>query len=237
MTPLLDISVVIPTFDRRERLLALLRGLVRSTHSVREVLVVDAGTQKLSGADLARSRLCPCAAWMRRGRSASRGTPASVPLPRGGFSFATTTSRCPDYLARLAAHRGSAPGSGRAVGPRAGGSRPWLDGRVPRDLIWQLSCGSIYFNSGCGVRSGRAGRPRGRLRSATSAGQSHREGGLARDHGDGRAVLPHANLRVGRVADPARLVARVAVRRDLDSHGLGDNYGVAIGFPPEGFTC
>jgi len=48
-----DVSVVIPTCNRRERVLAQLRRLGESTHPLREVLVVDSSDQKLAPADLA----------------------------------------------------------------------------------------------------------------------------------------------------------------------------------------
>ena len=149
---------------------------------------------------------------MRRGRSASRGTPASVPLPpRGGFSFATTTSRCQLTISlgsrrtRLCTRKRA-----RCRASCSGGSRPWLDGRVPGDLIG--SCrGSILISTRDVGRDPGAPAARAVDCDAVPARQSHLEGGLTMIARDGRALLPHANLRVGGVADPARLVARVAV--------------------------
>jgi glycosyltransferase involved in cell wall biosynthesis len=46
-----DISVVIPTCNRKSRLLSLLGNLQQSSHPVREVLIVDSSDTKLSPED------------------------------------------------------------------------------------------------------------------------------------------------------------------------------------------
>ena len=43
----MQISVVIPTVDRKMRLLSLLASLDRSTHPIHEVIIVDSGNDRL----------------------------------------------------------------------------------------------------------------------------------------------------------------------------------------------
>src|SRR6188474_1902174 len=43
----MQISVVIPTADRKTRLLLLLMSLARSTHQIHEVIIVDSGNDRL----------------------------------------------------------------------------------------------------------------------------------------------------------------------------------------------
>src|SRR5258705_12305253 len=50
----MQISVVIPTCNRKARLLSLLEHLDRSTHPLAEVIIVDSGEDKLSNEEYAR---------------------------------------------------------------------------------------------------------------------------------------------------------------------------------------
>ncbi|SEW44815.1 Glycosyl transferase family 2 [Chitinophaga sp. YR573] len=47
----MNISVVIPTYNRKKSLVALLNNLHNSTHPVEEVIIVDAGNEQLTNAD------------------------------------------------------------------------------------------------------------------------------------------------------------------------------------------
>ena len=49
----MDISVVIPTCNRKARLLSLLGNLDRSSHPLLEVIIVDSGEDRLAPADYA----------------------------------------------------------------------------------------------------------------------------------------------------------------------------------------
>jgi glycosyltransferase involved in cell wall biosynthesis len=49
----MDISVVIPTCNRKQRVLQLLQNLQQSIHPLREVIIVDSGEDLLTPADLA----------------------------------------------------------------------------------------------------------------------------------------------------------------------------------------
>ncbi|SFF06799.1 Glycosyltransferase, GT2 family [Chitinophaga sp. CF118] len=50
----MNISVVIPTYNRKKNLVALLNNLSNSTHPVSEVIIVDAGTERLTNIDYPR---------------------------------------------------------------------------------------------------------------------------------------------------------------------------------------
>jgi len=235
MTPLLDISVVIPTVDRRERLLALLRALVRSTHSVREVLVVDAGTQKLSGADLEALAPLPVRCLdAPRSVCVQRNAGIHAASSRWIFLCDDDIEVPADHLARLAAHAALHPEAGALSGlVLEDHGRGWT-GEFPETssavVVWKH-----LFQLGMWGAI-RARRPPARW----IAERCQRRGNHISKAG--WPVITQMDGPYFRT--PIYALGASLIRRDwllaspfdeiLDSHGLGDNYGVAIGFPPEG---
>jgi glycosyltransferase involved in cell wall biosynthesis len=52
----MDISVVIPTCNRKNRLLSLLSYLIQSDYHLKEVIIVDSGEERLESSDIEKFR-------------------------------------------------------------------------------------------------------------------------------------------------------------------------------------
>jgi len=231
---LIDISVVIPTCDRPARLLSLLADLRRSTVRPREVIVVDA-----SDTPIPPPQLAPFAGDLRVLRS-----PKSVCAQRNrGIAEASGSwiFLCdddihvpPDYLSVLAAHIAAHPEAGAVSGlvleQVAGAWTGQHPVRSAATLLWcrvfQLGLwGEIHCEGPLGDRLAAHYRRRGNHISSA-----------------GWPVL--TDFRAPYFRTPIYALGAALVRRDwllaspyderLDPRGYGDNYGVAIGFPPEG---
>ena len=235
MTVPFDVSVVIPTCNRRERVLAQLRRLGGSTHPVREVLVVDSSDQRLAPADLA-----PFASLPVRYIEARK----SVCIQRNvGIAAASSpwillldddNELPPDYLARLAAHVAAHPEAGAVSGLIIEGLDGAWQSQFPETsdlvLLWKF-----LFKLGLWGEI----RPRGPLGRALAARYRRAGNHLAKSGWPVIVAMDAPFFRVPIYTLGASLVKRewlLASPYDetLESHGLGDNYGVAIGFPGDG---
>lgn len=233
---MLDISVVIPTCNRRDRLLARLHDLGRSTHPVREVLVVDASDDKLTAADLAPFSALPVQ---------YIEAPKSVCIQRNiGIGAASSPwillldddNELPaNYLARLADHIAAQPEAGAVSGLvlERGDDGGW-QAQFPETsdlvLLWKY-----LFKLGIWGEP----RPHSRLGRVIAARYQSAGNHLARSGWPVIVEMEAPFFRVPIYTLGASLVKRpwlLASPYDeaLDRHGLGDNYGVAIGFPDEG---
>ena len=234
MTDPLDISVVIPTCNRRERVLAQLHRLSGSTHPVREVLVVDSSDEKLAPAELApfapRVRYIEARKSVCIQRNIGIGAASSPWI----LLLDDDNELPPDYLARLAAHVQAHPQVGAVSGLVLEGRDGEWQAQFPETsdlvLLWKY-----LFNLGMWGEP----RPRGCLGRALAARYRRAGNHLARS---GWPVIVEMNAPFFRV--PIYTLGASLVKRawlltspydeTLESHGLGDNYGVAIGFPGDG---
>lgn len=234
MRGMIDISVVIPTCNRRARLLSLLGDLRESALHPREVLVVDASDAPLPASDLApfgdRVRV------LRAEKSVCAQRNRGIAEARGEWIFLCDddVQVPPDYLARLAAHAAAHPSAGaisglvlEQVGGRWTAQHPSTS--TPA-LLWtwvfQLGLwGEIHCHGLLGDLLSAHYRSRGNHISSA-----------------GWPVLTDFSAPFFRT--PIYALGASLVRRDwllaspfderLDPRGYGDNYGVAIGFPAEG---
>jgi len=229
-----DISVVIPTCDRPERVRSLLADLARLDDPPREILIVDASQEPQPAADLAP--LGPRARLLRAERSvcAQRNRGIQAATSRWIFLCDDDIEVPPDYLARLAAHAEAHPEAGAISGlvlEQVGGA--WASQHPITSwtaLLWcrvfQLGIwGEIHCEGLLGDLL--AGHYRSRGNHISSAGWP--------------VLIDFAGPWF---RTPIYPLGASLVRRDwlldspyderLDRRGYGDNYGVAIGFPPEG---
>jgi hypothetical protein len=235
----LDVSVVIPTRNRRDRVRALLGMLARSTHPLREVLVIDSSDadQKLTAADLA-----PFASLSVRYVEA----PRSVCIQRNlGIAAASSPwiFLCDDdyevpadYVERLAAHAAAHPEAGAVSGLHLEGAD---DGDGWRAQFPESSDFALVWKYVFKLALWGELRPHGRLARAVAARVATEGNHVAKSGWPVIVTMGGPFFRVPVYGLGASLVKRdwlLASPFDetLDSHGLGDNYGVAIGFPPEG---
>jgi glycosyltransferase involved in cell wall biosynthesis len=229
-----DISVVIPTYNRRARLFSLLGDLSRSLLAPREILVVDSSDEAAEAADLAsfgdRVR------YLRSEKSVCVQRNLGIREATGSWIFLCDDDvEVPaDYLSRLAAHVEAHPRAGAVSGlflERADGH--WV-GQFPitswYGLLWrrifQLGIwGEIQCRDVVGEILAAHYRSRGNHISSA-----------------GWPVLTDFQGPFFRT--PVYSLGAALVRKDwltrspfderLDRHGYGDNYGVALGFPAEG---
>jgi glycosyltransferase involved in cell wall biosynthesis len=237
---MIDVSVVIPTCDRPARLLALLDNLEQSTHPIREVIVVDSGDDRVDLARLAAFRHL-AVTYLRERRSVCVQRNAGIRRAAGRWIFLCDDDiEVPaDYLARLETHIATHPECGAASGR-------WLERNADGDwaadhpetspliLLWKY-----LFELGVWGEIRCADTPARAL--AAELARRYR----ARGNCISRAGWPVITQTGGAFyRTPVFSLGASVVRRDwllaspydetLDSHGIGDNYGVAIGFPPEG---
>jgi glycosyltransferase involved in cell wall biosynthesis len=232
---MIDISVVIPTCNRRDRLLSLLGDLGRSTHPPVEVLVVDSSDVPLPAAELAAFGNLPLR-YLESPKSVCAQRNRGIRQASGPWTFLCDddVEVPPDYLAKLAAHVAAHPEAGAVSGlflELVAGQ--WV-GQFPvtscAGLLWRrLFQLGIWGEIQCGGPLGGwlSGHYRSRGNHISSAGWP---------------VLTDFSAPFFKT--PIYTLGAALVRRDwllrspfderLDRHGYGDNYGAAIGFPAEG---
>jgi glycosyltransferase involved in cell wall biosynthesis len=231
----MEISVVIPTCNRPDRLRSALETLSRSTHPLREVIVVDSSDRRLEGAAFAG--LEPLAiTYVDAARSVCVQRNVGIRRAAAPWVFLCDddVEVPPDYLAKLAAHVAAHAACGAASGLfLEKDARGWI-GQFPERsslvLLWKL-----LFQLGLWGEIPRSGP----MSRAIADHYRRRGNHIARS---GWPVITEMTGPFFRT--PIYTLGAALVRRDwllaspfdesLDSHGIGDNYGVAIGFPAEG---
>ncbi|MFL5307757.1 MAG: glycosyltransferase family 2 protein [Polyangia bacterium] len=226
-----DISVVIPTFNRRARLLSLLSDLRQSTLQPREILVVDASDEPLrdDGLDsrvrVVRTAPSVCA---QRNRGIREAQAPWIFLCDDDIQVP------PDYLERLAAHVAAQPAAGAVSGLVLEQVSGRWTAQYPTTsaaaLLWsrvfQLGLwGEIHCHGLLGDLLAAHYRSRGN--HISSAGWP-----VVTDFSAPFFRTPIYGLGASLVRRAWLLDSPFDER--LDRRGYGDNYGVAIGFPAEG---
>ena len=231
----MEISVVIPTYNRPERLRSLLGNLNRSAHPLREVVVVDSSAQRLrpeAFVDFHRLGIVYLSA--ARSVCVQRNVGIRVATAPWVFLCDDDIEVPPDYLTRLAAHAEAHPACGALSGlvlEQRGGV--W-SGQFPETSSLVLAWKFLFEMGMWGPIRGRD--PLARAIAGICRGRGNH---IARSGWPVITEMEGAFFRT-----PIYALGAALVRRDwllaspfdesLDSHGLGDNYGVALGFPPEG---
>jgi glycosyltransferase involved in cell wall biosynthesis len=232
----MDVSVVIPTCNRRARLLSLLGDLGRSTHPIREIVIVDSSDEKLRPADVASLASAPATCIESERRSVCVQRNLGIRRARGAWVFLCDDDIevPPDYLARLAEHVDAHPEAGAVSGLCLEKDGSEWKSEFPvtstRGLLWRY-----LFQLGIwgGIEA------HGPLMSAIGHSYHRRGNHISRA---GFPVLVDFSGAFFRT--PIYALGASVVRREwligspyderLDARGMGDNYGVAIGFPQEG---
>jgi glycosyltransferase involved in cell wall biosynthesis len=233
----MDVSVVIPTCNRRARLLSLLGDLARSSHPIREILIVDSSDEKLRPEDVDGCAPVPvhCIESPERSVCVQRNLGIGRALGEWVFLCDDDVEVPADYIEKLAAHARAHTAAGAVSGlwlekDAAGRWRSQYPVTSTRSLLYryvfQLGVwGEIEVSGPLADVIARRYRRRGNAISAAGFPV------LVDFSGDyfrtpiytlGASIVKRTWL----IASP--------YDEGLDAHGIGDNYGVAIGFPPEG---
>jgi hypothetical protein len=233
----MDVSVVIPTCNRRARLRSLLGDLGRSSHPIREIVIVDSSDEKLRPEDVGGAAPAPIHCIESKVRSVCVQRNLGIRHARGEWVFLCDDDIevPPDYVERLATHARAHTEAGAVCGlvlekDASGQWRSQHPVTSTRSLLYryvfQLGIwGELEVRGPVASAIARRYRRRGNTISAA-----------------GFPVLVDFSgdyFRTPVYALGASIVKRqwlIASPYDegLDAHGIGDNYGVAIGFPPEG---
>jgi glycosyltransferase involved in cell wall biosynthesis len=232
----MEVSVVIPTCNRRERLLSLLGDLNRSTHPVREVLIVDSSDEKLRPEDYAKFAFAPIGYVASKLRSVCVQRNIGIRRADTAWVFLCDDDvEIPsDYLSKLAEHVDAHPEAGAVSGLWLEKDKSGWKSEFPLTsssaLLWHY-----LFQLGLWGEIA----ARGPLIDVIANHYRRRGNHISRA---GFPVLVDFSGPYFRT--PIYSLGASVVRREwllgspyderLDPHGMGDNYGVAIGFPKEG---
>ncbi len=231
----MKISVVIPTCNRRARLLSLLGDLSRSIHPLAEVLIVDSSDERLGLDEIARFPTLRIR-YFESGKSVCAQRNRGIREAAGDWIFLCDDDvEVPaDYMSKLAAHLEAFPAAGAASGffleQKDGRWESQQPVRSARSLLWRyLFQLSVW----------------GEIQTGGPAVDWIVERYRRRGNHISRAGWPVTTELSGPFfRTPVFTLGASLVKRDwllrspyderLDAHGFGDNYGVAIGFPAEG---
>jgi glycosyltransferase involved in cell wall biosynthesis len=231
----MEVSAVVPTCNRPERLRALLANLAASTHPLREVVVVDSSDSRLGPATLAE--LAPLrVVYLEAARSVCVQRNAGIRRASSPWLFLCDDDvEVPrETLARLVAHATAHPAAGAVAALFLERQPSGWSGAFPETSALVVAWKTLFELGMWGPI-----RARGPIGRALAAHHRRHGNHIARSGWPVITEMDGASFRT-----PIYSLGAALVRRDwllaspfdesLDSHGLGDNYGVAIGFPPEG---
>ncbi|MBS1563646.1 MAG: glycosyltransferase family 2 protein [Bacteroidetes bacterium] len=228
------VSVVIPTCDRKQRLITLLHCLEAQSYPLLEVIVVDAGDDRLSDSDLALFTKFPLH-YFAAPRAVCIQRNMGIRAARGKWIFLCDDDiEVPaDYLPLLLAHQQAHPEagalSGRVLQQTAGGWAGSYPVQSGRELLWawffRLSIwGEIKLK-----------------RENVLLKKIQRSYALRGNHISGAGWPVLTDFSGDFFVSPVFGLGASLVKKDwllatpydevLDAHGIGDNYGVSVEFP------
>ncbi|WP_207632830.1 glycosyltransferase family 2 protein [Foetidibacter luteolus] len=235
----LTISVVIPTCNRKQRLLKLLDNLCGSVYPLEEVIIVDSGEDRLQPAELSLYPQLDIQ-YLQSEKSVCIQRNKGVQQTRSQWVFLCDDDiEVPaDYLQLLAGHAAQHPEAGAISGlvlqQEAGqwvaaypltSARSLLFKYIFQQSIWgPLQCADTWMT-----------RP---IKAAYQKKANHiaRSGWpVVTEFSGGYFITPVYGLGASLVLREWLLAS--PYDEVLDPHGIGDNYGVAAGFPGPVHVC
>ncbi len=229
----MEVSVVIPTCNRKQRLLSLLEDLNRSVYPLKEVIIVDSGEQQLDAAEYSRFGNLPVQV-VRSEKSVCLQRNLGIGMAKGDWIFLCDDDMevPPEYILKLALHSRLYP----AVGAISGLVMQKLGNEWTADypvrsvamLYWSFFFkvslwGKIQCNTGRG--------PGGRVVNYFSRKGNHiSKAGwpVLTDFSGEFFITPLYGLGASLVRKEWLLLS--PFDEVLDRYGIGDNYGVCLGF-------
>lgn len=233
----MQISVVIPTCNRKSRLLSLLGSLERSTHPFLEVIIVDSGSDRLEEADLTVYPKLPIT-YLAAQRSVCIQRNTGIQKASAPFIFLCDDDIevPPGYIQQLTNHLAEHKDAGAVSGLFLQKEKDGWTARYPLRSAVSLIWAFIFQLSIWGEidEAGRNPIVRPILKYYRQKGNHISKAGWP--------VITDFTGESGEYfVTPLYSLGASLVRRDwllqspfdevLDPHGMGDNYGVALGFP------
>ncbi|HWB28516.1 MAG TPA: glycosyltransferase family 2 protein [Chitinophagaceae bacterium] len=233
----MQISVVIPTYNRKVRLLSLLGNLNNAAFPVYEVIIVDAGKEKLTPGDYAQfSNLTIHYLDSEPSVCIQRNTGIKAACSSWIFICDDDIEVPADYLSKLAAHIEMHPEAGAVSGVVLQQEQGKWVGKYDivsaKELLAKYIFGlSIWGDISC-IKNNVITR---KIKSYYARRGNH----LSKA---GWPVI--TNFSRDFFATPVYGLGASLIKKEwlemspydevLDRHGIGDNYGVAVGFPATG---
>lgn len=229
----MDISVVIPTCNRKTRLLSLLHNLDNSTLSVKEVIIVDSGEDRLTDTDLAVfTKLTIKYIFSEKSVCIQRNKGIAFATSEWIFLCDDDIEVPDDYLKKLEQHINDLPEAGAVSGSVLQKEKDkWVAHYVERSglkLSWKY-----FFQLGYW---GTIECPDNFLFRKIKKNYQGNENHLSKA---GWPVLTHFSGKY--YTTPMFGLGASLIKKEwllnslydevLDSHGIGDHYGVTAGFP------
>jgi len=227
------VSVVIPTCNRKQRLLRLLQNLHESTYPLHEIIITDSGEDRLDEGDfLMDKKICvkylPCekSVCIQRNKGINEATGEWIFLCDDDIEVP------PDYIQKLFTHINHHPEAGAVSGLVLQKDGVNWEAKYPTKSTFQLLWKYIFGLSMWGeIECSNNLFTTGIIKHYKKKGNHISKSGwpvITNFSGD-YFLTPVYGL-------GASLIKREWLLHSpyddvLDSHGLGDNYGVAAGFP------
>jgi glycosyltransferase involved in cell wall biosynthesis len=227
------ISVVIPTCNRRQRLLLLLQNLDQSSYRLDEVIIVDSGEDVLKPDDYLVFKNLNIL-YLRSEKSVCIQRNAGIKKANSEWIFLCDDDiEVPaDYLEKIAAHVGMNQHAGAVSGLVLQKERDEWKSNYPVDSAFQLLWKFIFQQSIWGeIRCQRNAITRkiGHFYQRKGNHISIAGWPVITDFSGEYFVSPIYGLGASVVKKEWLMQSLYA--EVLDRHGIGDNYGVAINFP------
>lgn len=229
-----NISVIIATCNRRQRLLSLLRNLEESLFRVKEVIIADSGDEKITTADLATFKnLAVTLIYTERSVCKQRNRAIAMASSPLIFICDDDIEVPPDYLEKIVAHINNHPEAIAVSGVwRELEKGQWI-AEHPIQSIGELVWKYIFKLSIWGKIDCRDNFISRRLKKYYKRTGNHiTKAGwpVITDFSGSWFTTPLYSL--GASVVKREWLLKFPYDEVLDSHGIGDNYGVVINFPP-----
>ena len=232
----IEISVVVSTYNRKQRLLSLLHNLSTSSLPVKEVIIADAGSDPLTEAELAVfQKLCitnirPVTASVCVQRN------AGIALAKAPWIFICDDDiEVPqDYLEKLARHISNhqhvAAVSGNVLHLQKGEWVAYFTERSGKQLVWKYFFGLSVWGK---IEVKGNWLTKNIINSYKKKGNYIAKTGwpVLTDFNGNYFTVPTYGL--GAAVIKKELLLQFKYDETIDSNGIGDNYGLAINFPPQ----
>jgi glycosyltransferase involved in cell wall biosynthesis len=229
----MQVSVVIPTCDRKARLLALLQDLERSTHPLHEIIIVDSGGETISMEE--QSQFKNKIKYLRSERSVCIQRNTGIGQATSGWILLCDDDvELPaDYLEKLAAHTRRDPNIGAVSGLWLEKTNSEWKGNHPENSTLRLVWKFIFKLGIWGeIESSPGNFMLKRIKKHYSRKANHiSKAGwpVITDFSGDHFITPVYSLGAALVKKDWLLNS--PYDGTLDRCGIGDNYGVILGFP------